>query len=95
MSLVQDVSSELKDFAQVFDKICYRHGDYGRCFNDFIDLWTAGMLVHGDPELADRMKKQYGKDYDLFFELQREMILAYSKKIYSASKKTFNYMIIS
>ena len=83
MSLVQDVSSELKDFARVFDKICYRHGDYGRCFNDFIDLWTAGMLVHGDPELADRMKKQYGKDYDLFFELQREMILAYSKKIYN------------
>lgn len=83
MSLVQDVPGELKEFARVFDKLCSRHGDYGRCFSDFIDLWTGGMLVYGDPELADRMKKQYGKDYELFFDLQREMIFAYNRKIYN------------
>jgi type I restriction enzyme M protein len=80
-SLVQDVPSELKEFARVFDKLSYGHGNYGTCFHDFVSHLSGGMLLQGNPDLANQLKKNYGKNYDLFFELQRELLLAYHKKI--------------
>jgi type I restriction enzyme M protein len=81
MSIVKDVPVELKEFARTFEKLCYRHGDYGRVFSDFIDYWTAGMLVEGDKELADYLKNRYGNDYTIFNCLVMDMLKAYDKVI--------------
>jgi type I restriction enzyme M protein len=77
----REVPGELKDFAQTFDALSYRHSDYGSVFNDFVSYWTAGLLVHGDKDLAADLERKYGKDYHYFNQLIIEMLRAYDKNI--------------
>jgi type I restriction enzyme M protein len=81
MSIVQDVPGELKQFARLFDKLSYRNSDYGSVFSDWTSYLFGGMLLEGDPELADELKRRYGEDYPIFLDLNREMLVAYDKGI--------------
>lgn len=81
MSIVQDVPGELKQFARTFDSLCYRNGDYGRVYGDFIEYWVGGMLFDGNKPLAESLQKRYKDDYKYFGQLVKEMILAYNDKI--------------
>jgi type I restriction enzyme M protein len=69
MSLIQDVPKELKEFAEILDKIAYRHSSYNEVFSDFLDFTIACFLTTGDKELANRLQKKYGAEYKLFKEL--------------------------
>ena len=44
--------------------------DSADVFRDFIDFTAAGFCIDGDPELAGRLKKKYGKDYQQLGNLQ-------------------------
>ena len=46
----------------------YRH-DPAEVLKDFIDYGVGGLLVHGDPELAEKLKTRYGKEYGQLREL--------------------------
>jgi len=52
----------MRDFGQ------YKY-DVGDIFRDFVDYGTACFLVHGDKELADRLKEKYKDDYPKLGEL--------------------------
>lgn len=90
MSIVQDVPGELKQFARVFDSLCYRQGDYGRVYADFIEYWVGGMLFDGNKPLAESLQKRYKDDYKYFGELVREMILAYNSKLVLAERRWYD-----
>lgn len=81
MGLLQDVPGELREFARVFERISYRHGDYGRVFGDFVSYLTGGMLLTGDPKLAEELKDRYGADYALLQSLVPELLKAYGVMI--------------
>lgn len=79
--LASEVPAELKSFAGLFDQLSYRHSNYGTVFCDFIDYWTAGMLLDGDPDLAKILENKYEEDYRYFNLLIVEMLKAYDRMI--------------
>ncbi|CAN1552692.1 DNA methylase, adenine-specific [Spirosomataceae bacterium] len=77
----QDVPSELRGFAGLFDEMTYKHGDMGRVFSDFVDFWVGGMMVAGDKPLANRLEAHYGAEYGYFNKMVAEILMAYCSKI--------------
>ena len=70
MSLKQEVSKELKPLAELMDSVS-AHG-YNDIFTDWIDYMIACFRFDGDAELAEQLKRKYGKHYPVFDEMLRE-----------------------
>lgn len=73
-SSVKGIVCLMRDFGQ------YRY-DPAEVFVDFIDFGIGCFLYEGDKELADRLKKKYGKDYDLLGKMLHAWVLIMNERI--------------
>lgn len=55
--------------------------DTADVFRDAVDYAVAGLLVHGDPELAERLLKKYGDDYVQLGNFMRAWILTLDEQV--------------
>lgn len=65
MAKSTDFPHSVRHFAPLLNKFSGGHYDY-QIFHDFIDYVTACLLFEGSPETAERLRRDYRKDYDLF-----------------------------
>lgn len=80
MPKTTDVPHELREFNKIFERIAYRHG-WGEVYRDFVDYSTACMLWQGDKELAARLQRKYGQEYDCLKELFWAWIMVQNSQI--------------
>lgn len=69
MAKSTDFPVNVRAFGKLLDKF-YGHHDY-EVFIDFVDYCICCLLIHGDAEKVDFLKKKYGKYYPLFIEMYR------------------------
>jgi type I restriction enzyme M protein len=73
MNLKQELPKELKPLAELMDSMSSGHG-YNDIFTDWIDYMIACFRWDGDADLAERLKRKYGKQYPIFDKLIREYV---------------------
>lgn len=79
MAKTVDVPTELREFNKVFDSVAGYQWDDAKVFHDLCDFIIACLLKTGDKDCAERLEKQYQKDYPKFDEMFRQLLLAHDK----------------
>lgn len=82
MAKSTDVPTELREFNKVFNELGAYRWDCGDVFDDFLDFMIACLSPTGDKELAEMLKKKYGKEYGVFSRMMGAMMEAYRSGTY-------------
>jgi type I restriction enzyme M protein len=75
-----DLPDSVKHFNKIFSKFYGQFYDYN-IFADFIDYTIACLLFDGCEATSKRLQQHYGKHYNLFAELFKELITTYENGI--------------
>lgn len=69
MGYLQDAPQEVRPMIAILRDMGQYRYDPADVFRDWIDYAVGCFLVDGDQALAERLRKQYGKDYDRLYAL--------------------------
>lgn len=65
MGFLEDAPKSVIGMVRVMRDFGHHRWDVGDVFRDFIDYGVACFSYHGDPVLAEQLKKKYDQDYPL------------------------------
>lgn len=76
-----DVPANLREFIKVFNRVAGYRWDATQVFSDFIYYCIECFTIEKDTEFIDRLKRNYGDEYEVFPLLFREMVLTTHREL--------------
>lgn len=80
MAKTTDVPVELREFNRLFCELEYTKWA-ASVFDDFLDYLIQCFLLDKEENVRQRLMRDYGKKYDVFPQLFRELVLLMNRKI--------------
>lgn len=76
-----DVPANLREFIKVFNRVAGYRWDAYTVFVDYIDYCIQCFALEKDREWLDKLQDKYGKEYEVFPAMFREMALTMERQI--------------
>lgn len=76
-----DVPANLREFIKVFNRVANYRWDSYTVFSDFVQYSIECFNLNKDTEFIDRLKSNYGSEYEVFPLMFREMVLTMQREL--------------